>query len=150
MLFNGPVRNLSGAIASAFSAVVPALVDALLPLQPGPDAGPHPTDYVGSYGCSQLLGIGRVSYSPAPNATLRFVSDLTHALTLSAVPGRADTFFAWLDPGNPGQPCSVVFGGAPDAYVVFSRGTAAAGGNVTGFTMQFTYPGVSWTRMGVA
>lgn len=63
-------------------------------------------------------------------------------MTLSAVPGRIDTFFAWLDPGNPGQPCSVMFGGAPDAYVVFTR----AAGNVTGFAMEFTYPGVAWTR----
>jgi hypothetical protein len=140
--------------------LLPACAAALLPLQPGPDAGPNPNDYVGAYDCSKLEGIGSVSYGPPPNATsaalqaqptLRFNSVLTHTMTLSAVPGRQDTFFAWLDPGSPGQPCSVMFGGAPDAYIVFARSGGGAGrgrgGNVTGFAMQFTYPGVAWTRV---
>ena len=128
--------------AYAFASLVPPLIDALVALQPGPSPGEVPMDFVGTYASvTNVLHSGVVSFA---NGTLVFDSFLTGRAPLAAVSGLADVFMLFSDPGVPGQPCAVLFGGAPNAYLAFARN--ATSGSVSGFSAPFTFAD-AWIRL---
>lgn len=144
MLFNGPPNDLQSLAKSTFSTLIPPLVEALNKVQPGPDPGSRPADYVGYYECTDPSLSGNVTYV---NSVLEMRTPLfgTLALPLAAVPGAMDMFTFYIDPvTSSGQTCSFLFSSNAYGYATFSR---ELNGGISGFTIPMISPGTNWTRV---
>jgi hypothetical protein len=139
----------------AHNFTIPALVSALTPLQPGPNAGPSPNDYLGTYTstCCGNLVVHMASETSRQFATVVYiwvVDDLqvgsvlvwSGLISLELNYFQADIYQAYIPPGILSCQSSQLEA-ISGQYIYFLRNATGA---VTGSSLPGWAPGLVYTK----